>query len=155
MPRNLSQTARDAANAVESGEVFLWLVRFYNPDIQDIRVVNNNEPVTSNGEMFNAYAFNIVMANQDAQQPKLKITLDNVDQSLIDEIRSLDTPMRADLQLVLFSQPDVVEIEYRNLVLRTVSYNAQSISGTLAVNEIFSARFPAHQVDSSQYSGVF
>ena len=95
------------------------------------------------------------MPNLDMQQPKLKLQIGNVDQALVDEVRQVSSPLRADLKLVLYSQPDIVELEFNKLYLRDITYNSQSISGTLAINEIFNARFPAHSVDSDQYAGIF
>ena len=155
MARNLSTQAIEALNRVNSGDVFIWLLKLYNPSFADVYVCNNNESVISNGITYNPYAFNLVLENDDENPPKIRLTVDNVDRSLVDDVRQTQTPINVDLLLVLQSQPDTVEIEYNQLTLRNVTYNKSVISGQLAISEVYLNVFPAHTVNPTDYAGVY
>ena len=75
--------------------------------------------------------------------------------ALIEAVRKLQAPLMVDLNLILASLPDFPEIQYDDLRLRNVSYNSQSINGTLAVNEILLNRFPAHIINPIDYPAAF
>jgi len=50
MPRSISSTAQAAINAQETDEIFLILLTISHDDLAEpIRVVSNNENITSNG----------------------------------------------------------------------------------------------------------
>lgn len=155
MPRELSANAISTIHAVNGSDPFLWLMRLYHPNFSDIYLVNNNVDVVSTGITYGAYAFQIVLHNDDGQPPKVKLILDNVDRSLIDEIRQYATPIRIDLKLILASNPDQTEISYNNLVLRQVNYNADQITGDIHINEVYLQAFPSDKVDPNQYPSVF
>jgi hypothetical protein len=156
MARALSPTALAAINAPECEEVFLWLMKIRNDEIVDINVVNNTEDITSNGEVYTAFGFGIILSEDDGERlPEVRLTIDNVDRMLIDEIRGVSTPLIVDLSLVLASNPDNVEMEFPKMTLRRVSYNETLITGTLVVAEILASRFPADKMSPLDYPGLY
>ena len=155
MPRILSTNLIEQINSVNNADPLLWMMRIYNGLFTEINIVNNNADITSNGVLFTAYGFAVTLENDDDQPAKLKFSLDNVDRSLIDEVRLTEGIIKVDLKLVLASTPDVVEIEYTSLNLRSVQYNKSSISGILSINEIYLNKFPAHNMNPLNYPGLF
>lgn len=155
MPRNLSENAVKEINALETGEAFLFLLTITH-DSGVIRVVNNNEDVISNGQIFTAYAFEVTLASQDSDSPPLAtISFDNVDRMLVDVIRSAAAAPMCNLDLVLSSAPNIIEMSVPDLALRDITYGADKISGTLYVGDILNQRYPADTMTPSSYGGLF
>lgn len=155
MPRTLPAIVIDELNSVSSGEVFLFLIEIdYGTGTH--RLVNNNEDVIHNGNVFTAYPFQIVLAPEDGETlPTVQVSFDNVDRLLIDAVRSATTAPVVELKLVLASAPNVAEMVIPDLALRNVSYTANKLTGTLYVGDIMNQKFPADYVTPQQYGGLF
>ena len=156
MARQFSEIAIQAMNdPTGGGQVFLWLISLTHPDITPIHLVNNREPITSNGILHTAYPFSVILPSDSDMISGAQLVIDNVDRSLVDEIRKLTSPMTVSLKLVLFSNPDLVEQELPDMKLRKVSYTAQTITGNVTLDSILSVRFPAHRVTSDNYAAIY
>ena len=157
--RQLSTAALNSMfDGTESEAVWLVLLHVDHPTLTlPFRLVANTEDITSNGEGFAAYPFEITLAPDDGTKlPEVQLTIDNVDRTLVEIIRTLQTPPAIKIQVVLAQQPNTVEIEISNMVLREVSYNAYSITGTLYADDILNARFPEGTMSkASGYFGLF
>lgn len=137
--RSLSPAAVAAMNAPESGEVWLVLLTISNPGMTTIRVVSNNEDITSRGNTYLAFPFEIELPGQDPDSPSsARLRIDNVDKRIVEAVRSITTPPNVTIEVVLASQPDTVEIAYTDLTLRSVEYDADSVRGELTFESIFS-----------------
>lgn len=154
--RTLSPVAIDAANRPQTGEIFLVLLTIRHPTLNDdIRVVNNNEDIVSNGRAYIAYPFEIELPGEDAEQPPMaRLRIDNVDRLLVATIREILTPPTAKIQVVLASQPNTVEIEFDGLTLRNVVYDASTISADLAFEQIM-VEPVATMMTPSKFPGLF
>ena len=121
-----------------------------------IRLVNNNEPVESNGLKYMPYPFTLTLPLDTGDKiPQITLTIDNVDQSLVDAVRELELAPSIRVQLITSAFPDLVEKDLDFLRLRNVSYNAMTITGVLEVASIWARRFPAEVVDPVQYPSLF
>lgn len=137
--RSLSPAAVSAMHAPESGEVWLVLLTISNPGMTTIRVVSNNEDITSRGNTYLAFPFEIELPGQDPDSPSsARLRIDNVDKRIVEAVRSITTPPNVTIEVVLASQPDTVEIAYSDLTLRSVEYDADSVRGELTFESIFS-----------------
>ena len=66
-----SAPAIAAARAGETGEVFLVLATFTHDALTDpIRVANNTEDITSNGNLFKGIPFMFTLISDDDRQPR-------------------------------------------------------------------------------------
>lgn len=158
MPRNLSALATSSVQSIETGEVFLLLLEIKHSTLTTpYRLVNNTEKIVHQGNDYIAYPFNIELAADDGDKlPEVRLTIDNVDRSLVQAIRSLSTPPEITLKLVIASQPDTVELTITDLILRAVTYDAYKITGTLYAEDILNSRFPAENIRlASGYLGIF
>jgi hypothetical protein len=158
MARVLSTRAIQEAQALESGDVWLILLTLNHAGLTaPVRVVNNNEEIISNGEKYLAYPFDITLATDDGEHlPQIQLTIDNVERTLVESIRSIAEPPEIDLVLVLASSPDNEEIKISGLTLREVSYDAFTISGTLMAEDILNQKYPADVVSlAAGYIGLF
>lgn len=154
----LSSVAIQSAQALQTGEAWLMLLTIDHTDLTTpFYLVNNTESITSNSVEYIAYPFQIVLSNDDGEHlPKVQLSIDNVDRALVETIRSITDSPDVDIKLVLSSQPDTVELEITDLILREVEYDAFSITGTLYADDILNSRFPADTVSlAGGFLGLF
>lgn len=121
-----------------------------------INLVNNNEPVYSNGVTYYPYPFNITLPLDTGDRiPQITLTIDNVDQLLTNAVRELELAPSIRLQLVTSAFPDLVEKDLDFLKLRNVTYDAMSITGTLEVASVWARKFPSEVIDPVRYPSLF
>lgn len=154
--RTLSGTALSSTHAQETGEVWLVLLTIAHSSLPTpIRVVNNNEDITSRGNIYQAFPFDIVMPGQDPDSlPKAKLRFDNVDRTAIATIRSIESAPTVTIEVILASQPNNVEISFPNLTLRNVQYDASVIEGELLFENLFSEPI-TYTMTPSRFPGLF
>jgi hypothetical protein len=154
--RSLTTTATTSIHAQETGEVWLVLLTIAHSTLATpIRVVNNNEDITSRGNLYQAFPFEIVMPGQDPDSlPKAMLRFDNVDRTAIATVRSIDSAPTVTIEVILASQPDTVEISFPNLTLRNVKYDASVIEGELLFENLFSEPI-TYSMTPSRFPGLF
>lgn len=154
----LSSLAIQSAQALETSEVWLLLMEIDHTDLATpFYLVNNRESITHNSTEYIAYPFSVVLSQDDGEHlPKVRLTIDNVDRALVETIRSISDTPTVNIKLVLASQPDTIELEISDLVLREVEYDAFTVSGTLYSDDILNSRFPESNVtQAAGYYGLF
>lgn len=157
MPRVLSNRALTAVMAQHTDEAFILLVTFTHVPTNEVyRAALNTEDVVSNGQVFTATYFDIALPEVANKSPQgAQITIDNVDERLIGLLRSITQPLQVVLQLVLASTPDVLEMEFPDLVLREADWDESKITGTLVSEDPLNQAFPAHFYDPRNFQGIF
>lgn len=156
MARTLSSTALSSIHAQETSEVWLVLLTITHSTLaQPIRVVNNNEDITSRGYVYQAFPFDIVLPGQDPDSlPKAILRFDNVERTAIATIRSIESPPNVTIEVILASAPDTVEVSFPNLTLRNVSYDAVTIEGELFFENLYTEPVTL-QMTPSRFPGLF
>lgn len=157
MSRSLSTAALASILAQETAEVWLPLLTIEHEDLTTpYRFVANTEDVTSNGETFTAFPFDcrLPTAVQD-QPPQAEIVIDNIDRTIVDTIRSIQSPPTITLQIVLADSPDAVEIEVADLQLTDVETDAFQIKGSLRYEDVLNAQFPEGTFTPAEFAGMF
>ena len=133
-----------------TNEAFLWLLT-----ISTLK----QAPFTGEiirGNNFTAYPFNISLPVEDGSKAlSLTLTIDNVDQVLIEAIRGFLEPPQMKLELVLSSDFNAVEKTIDFLRLGNVEYDAMQMRGQLRPNNVLGNSFPASNYDPSQFPGLF
>lgn len=158
MARTLSAAARTSLFSTDGkGEVWLCLLELKGKS-DTFNVVNNNEDIVSNGKTYSAYPFEIMLPPDSLEKiPQVTLAIDNVSRLLTDWIRVEADPPSVSLKVILASTPDITEIELAFLKLVSVSWTATTITGTLQVDDIFTAAFPSngHLYTPEQFPGLF
>lgn len=154
--RTLSQVAVESANAQQTGEVWLCLMTITHPSLpQPIRVVNNNEDITSRGNLFQNFPFEIELPGEDPDSPpRARLRIDSTDRTIVNAIRTISSPPVITLEVILASQPNTVEIAFDGLTLREVTYDVRSVSGELVFESIFTEPITT-QMTPSRFPGMF
>ena len=159
MARTVSSTIIASANAQTTTEVYLALLKFSHSSISDLRFVNNTEDITSNSLVYTAAPFSISLPpeGQDAT-PTMRVAIDNVDRSIIGDIRAVSggsERIACDVLIVAASDPDTGIATYSGFEMVNVSYNAQSLSFDLSVNSLLTEPFPYDSFTPTNTPGIF
>jgi hypothetical protein len=145
MPRNLTPRGLRAAQAQQSDAALLWLLTItHTPTATLFRAVNNLTDITSRGNLFQAYAFDLVLPEESLDRVvSVSITIANIDLVLVDMLRAAAASPVVTLELVVSDTPNTVEFSASGLFLREVEWDAQRITGKLEPNDVLSQKFPS------------
>lgn len=141
---------------VSSPVAWFYLLTIKTIGNPDLCLVNNNEPVTSNGITYQPFPFALNLPSDDSERlPTVSLTISNISAEIIEAIRSQPTPPQLKIELVSSAYPDIVEKRLDFLKLRNVSYDAISITGSLEVINTMSSMFPSETYDPIHYPGMY
>lgn len=145
-----------------SRDVFLVLLTITHDELADpIRVVNNNENITSRGDVYTAFPFNIQLPDQNEQGLVVaRVTIDNISRDLVDLIRSFSEPPVIQIEVVHAPHVDspgwdIVDLSLVPLQLVNVEYDATTITGDLALENLVRESFPGGRFDPARWPGLF
>lgn len=152
--RTLSTNARAALYAAQSDEVWLQLLTVeHSAIVTPIRIVANTEDIVSRGDTYTAFPFEISIPATSSES--VELVVDNVTRDLVDEVRSIDTPLTLTLEVVLASDPDTVEAGPFAFQSRAVEYDVQRMRFTLTYEPLLQEPFPAYVYTPIDYPGLF
>lgn len=160
MARPLSDVARRAIFAGQTGEVFLILLTIAHPTLpQPLRVTSDGRDTVSRGERFQRFPFEITMPEStDAAPPTVALRICNVDRRITEAVRVAvgeGTPIAVRMEVVLASSPDVVECGPFDFKLREVTYDAIVVEGSLRMEDLLNDRFPVLEFTPASHPGLF
>lgn len=142
--------------ASESTDPFLLLVTITHPTFTPIYLVNNTEDIISNGVTFTPFPMTITLPPDDGESAReVAIEFDNVSLELIDELRSVTTPVDVKLEMVLASNPDTLQYTIEDLKMRSVSYNKSRISAKLFMDSFLNVELSSERYTPTTYRGLF
>ena len=85
----------------------------------------------------------------------VRVSIDNVDRVIVQAIRNASNPPEVRLWIVLRSSPDLVEAGPYFLVLESAEYDAMTVTGELAFEDVTNRRFPQHEFTPHLVPGLF
>jgi hypothetical protein len=142
--------------AQESDVPFLMLVTLTHPSFTTIRLVNNSEDIVSNGETFTAFPMRIRLPVDDGETSReVAIEFDNVSRELIDEVRTVTSPIDVKLEMILASNPDDVQVTLDELKMRNVTYNKSVVSARLYLDSFLNVELTSERYSPKLYPGLF
>ncbi len=156
MPRNLSAAARQAIYSAQTGEVFVFLLTVFAPELAEpIRVCSDSKDLVSRGQTYLRYPFTITIPGESEDAvPMAQLEIANVDRALVRSIRLTNGPISVTLEVVLASTPDVVEAGPFDFTLRQPEYTAETITAKLMYEDLLSAQFPFDEFTPANYPGL-
>lgn len=155
-----SDTARAAGHEQHTDEVWVTLLTLDHPDIpEDVRpwrFAGAPEDVISRGHRFIAYGFDFELPAADGETlPQARLTIDNVDRLLMETARSIQGPVSVLVEVVLASQPDIVEQAWEGMRIISIETDRAQIGGTLSYEDVLSAAWPAGEFTPTDFPGLF
>jgi len=157
MPRTTSATFRDAVYSQRTSEAFIVLLTIEHDDLAaPIRLSSDGVDTTSNGETFIAYPFNITFPDDPEEGITMgKFEIDNVAQDYIAAIRSISTSPTMQIDVVLASDPDTLEVSLSGFEMTNIEYTANVISFSLSVESFMNEPWPGDSFLPSTFPGLF
>lgn len=168
----LSPAAIKAMFSTESDDILITLLTLKQTPsaglTEDIRLCDNytqrlSETATditygtvSNGLEYVFLPLEIILPNDDSTSaPRCTITINDVTRELLPTIRTITGAVDAELTLVLYSTPDVVELSYSGLKLTNIGYNSSAITANLTMPSLEVEPFPMHAFTPAYFPGLF
>lgn len=136
MARTISANARSQIQATETQDVILVVLDINHSSLANpIRVVNNNQNIVYNGNTYLASSFRFTPpAQEEGELRRATLSISNVDRSLITLVRSITTSPTVTANVVFVGATVEREAGPWDFDLFDVSYNAETITGTLVYN---------------------
>lgn len=153
----VSVTTRGDMFASEADEGLLVLLTIDHDDLAEpIRVVANNENVTSNGNEFIAYPFEIILPTSSPDAPpRAQLTIDNVTREIAQTIRQISSAPTVLIEVVRTDDFDSIEFSFPQLNLKNVRWDAGQVSGDLVSEDLQLEPYPADTFVPSNFPGLF
>ena len=141
----------------QHGDVaYFFLMTISDPESKTVlHVVNNLENVVSRGVEYHAFPFEIELPPDDGTAPAgVKVVTYNIGRELMQILRGTLDPPKVKIELVLSEDLDVVEKTMDFMVLRNLSYDAQSVSFELASSSIFARKTCTGKYTQVEFPGL-
>lgn len=167
MSRTISSGFRQALWAQETGEVVACLLTITHAEL-DAPIYISTDPTTrltedpvtygtvSRGKNYSYLPVSVVLPEDATDSaPNARLELDNTDRDLINLVRAITSPANVQLELILVSNPDIVEIDFPALKIGAAQYDAQTVSFDLTIDALFTEPFPGNDFLPSGFPGLF
>lgn len=152
--------------AQETESVFIVLLTLSSDDLaEDILIASdpyellptaNVRGVVSNGLEYIFIPFEITLPKDDSTGVVTAgITIDNVARDVIDQARSVRSPINVRIQVVLSDDVDAVELDYDYFKLTNVRYTTTTVTGQLTLDYWELEPFPSGRFTPSYFPGLF
>jgi hypothetical protein len=157
MSRTLSTTTIAAITAQQTNQVLLLALEIDHADLADpIRIVNNNENVTYDGETYSAFPFELNLPiDSDDRPASMSFTISNIDRSIVELIRSIDTKATVIVRVLLYGSPCTLESELPEFNMSQVTYDENVVTCEFVLESFTQERFPAGGFYPSAFPGMF
>jgi len=154
--RALSATSLAALLAQETEEVFLFLAEINHADwASPVRIVNDNQDLTSNGDTFVAFPFDVELVSEEPDRVATTVLkVCNVDRQIIALFDALATKPTVALSIVIASEPDTVIVGPQNFQITEYKSDQFVIEATLAYEDILNEPMPCHSYLPSDFPGL-
>lgn len=167
MSRNLSPGFLAGLYSQESEEVVICLLTVTHKDLgQPIYLSSDatdrlsDDPLIygtisrSNEYLYLPFEFTLPDDKSDSP-PRVQLSMDNTDRSLVAVLRSIETPANIMVELVLASDLDFVEITMPALQLSDVTLGESRIQATLVADALINEPHPAQLFTPGSFPGLF
>lgn len=156
--RSLSSAAKSGIFAQTTDRCFLTLLTLTHASFSTnpLRFVNDYAAIVSSGRTFNPLPFEVTLADETSEKPpEVRLVMDNVAQAVIAEMRSITTPVEAQLEVVLLESPNTIEAGPFLFQIREFGYDAYRISAKLAFEPVLDEPFPKGRFSPSEFPALF
>lgn len=140
----LSTAALRALLGFESGAGIILLATI-TAGSTVLRLARNNQDVVSRGLTFIAYPFDLALATDGEESPRMTLRIANVDRRITDALLRLVVPPSFKIEAVLTSSPNTVERAFDNFVLRNFTADAISVEAELAQERLSTEPWPRYR----------
>ena len=157
MSRALSDLMQQSLYTAETGDAFIILLTLSSAGLSaPVCVTSDAMTTVSNGVSFAPFPFDLTLPNDmDAKSYRAKLTIDNIDRTIVQAVRSLTTAPDVLIQIVRAATPDTVEVQFVDFSLTNVTYDAYRVQGDLTVEDFTAEPFPSAIFSPGLFPGLF
>jgi hypothetical protein len=156
MSNSLSPSLLAQLYSQESNDPFLTLVTLSHISFSTIRLVNNSKDVVSRGNTFTAFPFKIRLPVDDGETAReIQMEFDNVGLDLITPLRSVTGTVDVNIEMVLASIPNDVQLAVSDLKISTISYNKTKVTAKLYLDNFLNTALTSEKYDPTTFPGLF
>jgi hypothetical protein len=158
MPKEFSAAYKSTLAEVNAPEAPLILLEIDHAELDEpVRVVNDTQDLTSNGNLYVGFPFRCVLPDDfENQLPKARLSIDNVSRDLMYWIETTGGGQgsTATFKQVLRSNPDLVEWQIQ-MSLFNVNVTMQEISAELGFENLFGKPAVSFRYNPTNSPGLF
>jgi len=164
--RTLSLNFREAINSEDAGDIAIFLLTVEHDDIAgtlrfstDPTTLVSEVPllyktVSRGNDFYYLPMFVLLPDEREEAPPKSQLRITNVSRAMIAALRSVTSPARAKLELVLDSDLDTVEVESPWLDVIAANNSAGEVVLELSLNSMTTESFTTDSFDPSDFPGL-
>jgi len=156
VPRNLSDIVKTQMLAQETDAAFWILLELSHASLSTpLRFCTNNETINRLGVDWYPSFFDVNLPSEQPEQlPKVTLTIENIDRTLIDALRALDTPLAVKLYVATSADVDLAVGPFE-FTWRDTQYDATTIQASLESEDLLNQRYPKDEFIPSKFPGLF
>lgn len=167
MSREVSDRFREAIYAQETDEVPICLLTITHESLSEPIYVSSvattrlsDDPLLygteSRGEQYIFLPFEFTLPDDKSDSPpRVQLTMENIDRTLVSLLRTFVTPASVKFEIVLASDPDLVEIAVPILQMADATIDESTIAITLVADTLINEPHPAGQFTPGAFPGLF
>lgn len=155
MSNPLSTELKAQIFAQESPDPFLTLVTLVTNSFT-YRLVNNSVDIVSNGQVFTAFPMKVTLPVDDGETAReFQIDFDNASLLLISALRSTTSPIECQIDMILASMPDVIQMTVTDLLIRSIVYDKTKVSAKIVLDNFLAVAMTSEKYTPLNYPGLF
>lgn len=157
MPRPTSENFRRMAFSQQTDEATLVLITIDHGDLPDpVRLSSDTVDTISNGETFLAFQFKVDLPDDPHEGiTQGKFMIENIDRGLIEGIRSVTTAPTMQIDIILASDPDVLEASFPGFEMTNVNYNVMTLTANISIESFMTEPWPGDSFLPSKFPAIF
>lgn len=97
----------------------------------------------------------VLPSDEEEASPRAKIDIFDATRQLTPMIRSITSSPSVMMEIALLSTPALIEFSFDGLLLGSITYNRDQVSGDLTVESDVAEPFPAYAFTPSYFPGLF
>ena len=165
MARNPTALTWQALTAQYTTDAFIALLRISywddaNQNYDCVFICNNSTDIRSSADgeehIYISFPVGIIApTDESGGLSKATLTITNVSQELIDQIRTTPKPMIVDIGVINSAEPDVLIAKWPHYIWRNLSYDVNAISGQISMENFVSEPYPGDRFTPATTPGLF
>jgi hypothetical protein len=157
MARNISTSSREEILASQSDKVFLLMLKISSDELTTpLYFVQNNEDIVSNGNTYKAIEFSANIPTEDnGKVQDSSISISGITRQVTEAIRSIVNAPDVEMFLVRADIPDIVEGGPWYFKLRSISYDVNTITGSLRYETALNRNLSTIKVTNQTFPAVY
>lgn len=163
MARTIPTTIVQAMNAQTTSQVFLVLLEITHSTLgTPVRLVNNTEDITYDGNSFTAFPFSVTLPpDAEETQYQSQITLSNASRLLVSTARLLSASReRAKVKIMVVSDissgvANELLMTISNLEVANVSYDVDQLTINCRIESLLNEGWPGYSFLPSTFPGIY